>query len=246
MNIRGLIISFLSIKTFFNAKTYARFMLASLAWLCSVVYAADTPQTKWNEWKTSPTTTVKYKELESEKLITIHAKTVVKSSISGFIQFIQDTQHVNNWLDNAKSTHVIEQISIYKNVFVTQFYGLWLIKPRYMLVTSEYWQNKDLSIEIKVQEAKNIRINDSILSKELEKQIKITVINAKWHITPNQDRTLTIEYTFTVDPKGTLPFWITKRFSLKGIWNTMETLNEQLPTSKWQSHHLTHINEPSH
>lgn len=190
----------------------------------------------WTTWKESQQIKIDYKKVEASKLIEIKAKATIKSSLSGFLSFIQDTQQINQWLDNAYSSKVLEAATPQDNVFITHFNSYWPITERYMLVKSRYWQNSDLSLEIEVND-----INDE---RYLETdKIKIEVIKAHWRIQPNIDNTITIEYNVIADPKGAIPVWLTKRVSLRALWKTMNNLQEQLPQSSWQSHSIENIKE---
>ncbi len=190
----------------------------------------------WVEWKKNNDLSVTYRKLKNKPLIEIKAKITVNSSISGFILFLQDTQHITNWLDNVKSSHVVEQISPQENTFITHFNSFWPVTERYMVVTSRYSQHSNLHLEIKVE--------DNPLEKyKIKDKIKIEVIKAHWLITPKATNVLTIEYSFIADAKGTIPFWLIKRLQLNSIWKTMNSLKEQLPHSTWQSQQLPHIIE---
>jgi len=241
MDIRGLIISTF-VKIHLNNQRVITVLLFMVSlFIAPLSFSADkNAEPLWTAWKDNENTSIHYRNTQNDKLIEIKAQITVKSSIAGFILFLQDTQIVHQWLDNAKSSKTLEQSSLNKNVFITYFNGFWPVQPRYMLLASTYKQRADLSVEIQVQ---NIESNSYPQIHQLKSQIKIEVLAAQWEIVPNKDNTLTVEYTFTADPKGNLPFWLMKRLSLKGIEKTMRNINEQLPSSKWQLHHLPNIKE---
>ena len=201
--------------------------------LHSAIVSTELP---WTTWKRNKHLLVEYRPTTNQSLIEINAKVTVTSSMSGFLLFIQDTQHIDKWLNNAKSSKVLKQTTAQKNTFITQFNNFWPITPRYMVVTSHYWQNPDKTLEIAVED-------NNEKNYLLKNQIKVEVIKAHWLITPVKENSLIIEYNFIADPKGKLPFWLVKRVQLNSIWETMKALKKQLPESVWQLQKLPHINE---
>lgn len=195
-------------------------------------------ESSWKKWKSSPEISIYYREHTNTKLIEIKAQASVNSTLSGFLLFIKDTHNIPNWLENAKSSRVIQEINDTTNIFNTQFFGFFLVKPRAMLIRSHYWQNDDLSIDIAVENAQQALA-------ENDDHIVVDVVSAKWHITPRPMKKITIEYTFTVDAKGDVPYWLANHMSLKSTWQTLQNIQHQLPQSHWQQKSLKHINELS-
>jgi hypothetical protein len=195
----------------------------------------------WKTWKENKNIKVNYQQIKGSNLIEIKATLNVKSSLAGFLLFIQDTKNIKQWLDNAKSSEVLKQLAPQENIFITRFKSYWPISARYMVVNSRYWQNDDLSLEIAVK--------DVIEKKSLEKEyinndmIKIEVIKAHWLIEPTSDNNINIVYNIIADPKGSIPFWLTKRVSLNSLWKTMNNMHKQLPISPWQQQSLPNIKE---
>ena len=199
-------------------------------------------------------------ESDVGSILSIKAELEVESTLSGFLLFLQDTENIPNWLDNANYSQVLSQISQSKNRFVTYFDGVWPVKPRHMVIESEIVQNDDLSIDIFVTDS-NFKDEGEKLVAENKKSIKITVHHAHWHISPittakaksnhnatsqdtPQNTRLLIAYQFQVDPNGALPSWLVNRMTVSSIFTTMNNLAYLLPISEWQQYQIPHINEP--
>ena len=214
--------------------------IVSIAMQSSTETAAQNTSIKqtmpWKAWRTDDNLSVSYRASGVKNLLEIKAQATLESSIAGFIYFIEDLEKISSWLDNAESAKIIKQISANENVFMTRFKGLWPVSAREMVVHSRYWQNRDLSVEILVQDA-----GDTFT--QSENTIRMQVINAHWQITPTKPNQITISYQFIVDPKGNIPQWLTKPITLKGIWTTLNNIRDQLPNSKWQQHTKEHIRE---
>jgi len=190
----------------------------------------------WTLWKKNEAIKISYQKLDDTPLIEIKVNATIKSTLSGFLLFIQDTDNIPNWLDNAKSSKVIKYYSVQENLFITHFNSFWPISKRYMLINSRHWQNEDLSVEIMVKD-----INEEEYLHH--NRIKIEVKKAHWHIKPIENGNIHITYTIVADPKGVIPFWITKRVSLNSMWATMNNMLQQLPISHWQKGSLPYITE---
>ncbi|MCH2058341.1 MAG: hypothetical protein MK214_17365 [Thalassotalea sp.] len=189
-------------------------------------------------------------------ILSIKAELEVESTLSGFLLFLQDTENIPSWLDNANHSQVLSQISQNKNRFVTYFDGVWPVKPRHMVIESEIVQNDDLSIDIFVTDSTFKDDGEKQIAED-RKSIKITVHRAHWHISPiakenhnatsqatPQNTRLLIAYQFQADPNGALPSWLVNRMTVSSIFTTMNNLAYLLPLSEWQQYQIPHINEP--
>ena len=210
----------------------------------------------WQVWRTDDDLSVSYRISGYNDLIEIKAKATLTSSLSGFIYFLEDLPQTPVWLDNAESAKIIKQISANENIFVIRFEGLWPISAREMVVHSRYWQNEDLSLEIKVTDAADstavnslivdgLVIDDLVIDSTIATQnaIRMQVLSAHWKIVPTEVNQIDITYQFTVDPKGNIPQWLTKPVTLNGIWATLNNMREQLPKSAWQQQVNNNIQE---
>jgi len=191
---------------------------------------------EWQLWKKSAITEVYFREISNSDLIEIKAKAKLSSTLSGFILFLQDTDKVPLWLDNAKESYTLRTINSNQSVIKIVFESFWPINGREMVINSQYRQNKDFSLEIDITNA----TNDSNIKSD---NILVDVISAQWLITPITAKELFVEYTFIVDPKGIIPLWIVNRIALKSTWKTLENIQQQLPLSKWQLMTSPTVNE---
>jgi len=186
-----------------------------------------------------------YKSLDKTTgLIKVKATLKVQSSLSGFLLFLQDTDNIPQWLDNAFNSKVIKQTSSNANIFITHFEGVWPVKPRNMVISSRYVQNDDLSLDIFVDDA-----SDEIEEiEEIEDEIRVTVIAAHWHITPIvTEQTFTgyieVSHQFLIDPNGSVPKWLTNQMTVDSMWKTLNNIKELLPSSPWQTFKIVGITD---
>jgi hypothetical protein len=192
--------------------------------------------TPWKLWQEDNFFNVSYRVDNSTNLIEIRAQAKFESTLAGFLYFIEDLPMTHNWLNNAESAKLISTISPSEHIFKTRFNAIWPFADREVIVHSRYWQNKDLSIDILVEDAGDtVAITEDVL--------RMQVISAFWQIKPIQPKQIDVTYQFMVDPKGNIPKWLLKPMTLKGIWNTLQNMKEQLPHSKHQQRTKENIQE---
>lgn len=181
----------------------------------------------WKTWKEDASMKVSYRASQYDGLMEINASAKAQSSLAGFLFFIDNYPNIPRWLDNAKSANLIKQISTTENIFVTRFHGFWPVDAREMVTHSRFWQNADLSVEIKAEDASEALDKSSEI-------IRMRLYKAHWKITPITSQQIHINYTFVVDPQGHIPQWLSKKVTLKGVWRTLKNIQQQLPAEKWQ------------
>ncbi len=193
-------------------------------------------ETNWTLWRESDKLSLYYRQFEDTKLIEIKAHARLESSLSGFLLFLQDYPLIPAWLDNAKESYLISQLSDTENVFMTLFKGVWPVSEREMVIRSRYWQNADLSVELSVKNANNEVANpDSV--------VRINIVKAHWYLFPLGKGKLKIQHTMVADPMGNVPLWIANKVALRSMWKTLKALEVQLPLSPWQKMPIPGIKE---
>lgn len=103
----------------------------------------------WKVWKQQESLSISSRQSSIENLTEIKATAVVKSSLSGFLLFIQDVDNTPKWLTNAYQSQIINVISTNEHIFTVNFSAIWPLKARHLQLHSTFWQKKDLSVEIK-------------------------------------------------------------------------------------------------
>jgi len=222
----------------------SRYFILLLLILCyfssisSAIAQTNSAGEQWQVWRSNKTLSVSYQVDPLSGLNIIKAHAVVHSTLSGFMLFLQDTQHIPDWLANAQRSEVIKQISPYENIFITYFDTVWPVTPRNMVLHSTYQQLTDGSISITVNDAAQ-----AIPS--IPQSIRMTALLTKWHIMPLPEHQISINYQVQVDPNGDIPHWLINKLALKAMWQTLKNIEQQLPKSHWQQQSLTTIKEKS-
>jgi hypothetical protein len=215
--------------------------------------AHSTNALPWKTWKKNTHLKVSYRDVEKKNslntsgLIEIKVNAVVDSTLSGFLLFIQDVNNTPNWLNGAQNSEIINQTSLNEHSFFIEISAMWPLKPRMLILHSRFWQNKDLSVDISVNQKQSLHDLDSKLKNKLQDFLIVTVHYAHWHLTPEPllaNPKLNIEYVFVADGAGVAPKWLSNHIALKSIWQSINNLKEQLPKSSWQKYQLPNIKNP--
>ena len=195
--------------------------------------ASVTSELPWTQWKKSTNLSVSSRVSTIDKLTEIKTTAIVNSSLSGFLLFIEDVNNTSAWLTNATSSKIVKQLSATDHIFTVNFSAIWPLKPRHLQLHSHYWQNDDLSVEIKLKD-------DFSLDIEHSDAVRIKFYEGHWLLTPiinnKRQKQLIIEYRFIADNGGEMPKWFADQLALKSILKSMKKLSKQLPQSKWQQH----------
>lgn len=207
--------------------------------LCLLLSTSALAFTKpqWNTWYDKDDISISYLK-ENTGNISIKASVKTKSTLSAFILFLQDTDNIPQWLDNAHKSTVIEQINKNENIFITHFDGFWPVKPRNMVIQTKYLQQSDNSIHIE-------SIDASQQIKPTPNSIRIKVNYANWKIIPLSDnQSISIQYQLSVNPSLSIPNALVRSLTLNSMKKTLQNIQQQLPKSHWQDFKLDGINDP--
>ena len=193
--------------------------------------ASVTSELPWTQWKKSTNLSVSSRVSTIDKLTEIKTTAIVNSSLSGFLLFIEDVNNTSAWLTNATSSKIVKQLSATDHIFTVNFSAIWPLKPRHLQLHSHYWQNDDLSVEIKLKD-------DFSLDIEHSDAVRIKFYEGHWLLTPiinnKRQKQLIIEYRFIADNGGEMPKWFADQLALQSILKSMKQMSQQLPQSKWQ------------
>ncbi|PKI17648.1 hypothetical protein [Colwellia sp. 12G3] len=228
------------------------FTLATVLLFYVLLSVANASENPWKLWKKNSSQSVSYRPAIikgniNTTLIEIKATAVVHSSISGFMLFLQDVDNTRHWLVNASESKIIKQYSATENNFYIKLTKIWPLQARILILNSVYWQNDDLSVEIKLTDAVNVEDYMLAAVRDLKDYLQVKTHRAHWTIMPKQSEAkgsdIAIEYIFIADGRGDTPKWLADHLALKSIWKSMRNIRRQLPREKWQQQTVKGITE---
>lgn len=136
------------------------------------------------------------------------------------ISTLQDIGNYSQWVFSNKKSVILKTINPQKIIYYTQSHLPWPIKDRDLIVELDINSTPDvLNIQAKSlpdylpQDANYIRVPYSL---------------ATWHVTQAPDNKLKVDYTFSVDPGGSIPAWLVNATLAVGPYNSFVKLRQLL------------------
>jgi hypothetical protein len=140
-----------------------------------------------------------------------------KAQLIGTLENIGD---YNSWVYSNKKSTILKMITPQNIIYYTQSHLPWPIKDRDLVV--------ELNI-ISTQDVLNVQAKS--LPDYLPKNgdyIRVPYSLAQWRVTQAPDNKLKVDYTFSVDPGGSIPSWIVNATLTIGPYNSFVKLKEIL------------------
>jgi hypothetical protein len=136
------------------------------------------------------------------------------------INTILDIGNYNSWIYANKKSVILKTESPSKIIYYTQSHLPWPIKDRDLVVELNIYSTpENLNIQVK-------SIPD-VLAKNPD-YIRVPYSLATWNVTQAANNKLKIDYTFSVDPGGSIPSWIVNATLTIGPYNSFLKLKELL------------------
>ncbi|WP_051359795.1 START domain-containing protein [Adhaeribacter aquaticus] len=139
---------------------------------------------------------------------------------------LKDVDNQKNWVYSVRSSHVLKKKSENNIIYYTQADMPWPISDR------------DFVTELTFEEdpvTKKLHIESRGLPGFLGPKpgyVRVPDALAIWEVTPVAGDRLQVEYTFRVNPGGSLPAWLVNLASSTGPYYTFQNLREILQNKK--------------
>ncbi len=148
----------------------------------------------------------------------------LETSETQLISILQDIGNYSAWVYSNKKSVIIKTITPQNIIYYTQSHLPWPIKDRDLIV--------QLSITSTPQ-ALNIQAKSlpDFLPKN-DSYIRVPYSLAQWKITQGLNNKLKVDYTFSLDPGGSIPAWLVNATMAIGPYNSFMKLKEVLKAKK--------------
>ena len=137
-----------------------------------------------------------------------------------FISTILDIGNYNSWIYANKKSAILKTEAPGKIIYYTQSHLPWPIKDR------------DLVVELNLnQTPENLNIQVKSIPDFMPKNpdfIRVPYSLATWNVTQATNNKLKVDYTFSIDPGGSIPSWIVNATLTIGPYNSFLKLKELL------------------
>ncbi|WP_259069098.1 START domain-containing protein [Mucilaginibacter sp. X4EP1] len=136
------------------------------------------------------------------------------------ISTLQDIPNYNQWVFSNKKSVILRAISPQKIIYYTESSLPWPIKDRDLVVELDIDDTPDaLNIQAK-------SVPDYLPKKN--KFIRVPYSLATWKVTQAPNNKLKVDYTFSVDPGGSIPVWLVNATLTIGPYNSFAKLRDML------------------
>ncbi len=138
------------------------------------------------------------------------------------IKTLQDINGYHNWVYSTKSTELLKVVNPQQLIYYSVCHLPWPLT------------NRDLIVQLTILPAtagNTFEIEAKSLPAFLPINInfiRVPYSLALWKVTEINDHTLKIDYTFSVDPGGSIPVWLVNSTLAVGPYNSFMKLREQL------------------
>lgn len=140
------------------------------------------------------------------------------------ISTLVDIDGYNSWVYSNKKSTIIKMVGPGNIIYYTQSHLPWPIKDR------------DLIVELNIASSANgLNIQAKSLPDYLPRNndyIRVPYSLAVWRVTPEAANKLKVDYTFSVDPGGSIPVWLVNATMTIGPYNSFLKLKQMLKTEQ--------------
>ncbi|MCR8561466.1 hypothetical protein KXD93_27680 [Mucilaginibacter sp. BJC16-A38] len=136
------------------------------------------------------------------------------------ISTLQDIGNYNDWVYSNKKSEILKSLNPYKIIYYTESRLPWPIKDRDLIV------QLDISSGAEILEIQAKSIPDYL--PQNKKFVRVPYSLAKWKVTQVTENKLKVDYTFSVDPGGSIPSWLVNATMAIGPYNSFAKLREML------------------
>ncbi|MGV1721501.1 START domain-containing protein [Vibrio furnissii] len=210
----------------------ARWLSTALWILPMLSWADDATPIAWHMAKSDNGITIQTRK-HRDGLVEIRAQMLVPTTYAAFMNLLENSSNLPNWIDHVASSRVLKKISDHEHIVYTRFSAPWPARDRDMVTYSQFQQFPG-SLVLTIEDA-------SDQYPEKEGFVRIKAVKATWVLEKLTNGMTHIDYTAFADPGGMLPNWLANKLSVSSAFNTFEALREQLP--KYQGKRHPHVTE---
>jgi len=157
-----------------------------------------------------------------KNLVELHLLTEFNGPADKLIAQLQDIPNYVNWVYGNKRSGIIKKMNENDIIYFTEAHLPWPIADR------------DLVIELSVTPA-TATTPLTVIAKSVDAIlppkphfIRVPYSVATWHITPEANNKIKIDYTFSLDPGGSIPTWLANLTIATGPYKSFMKLGDML------------------
>ena len=188
--------------------------------LLLIIFSTTVAQGKWELRKSQNGINVYVRESATGTLKELRVTCELDATMPQLIAILQNIADYNQWVYSNKKSVVLKTISPDRIIYYTQSHLPWPIKDRDLIVELNISSSADaLNIQAKSLPTYIPQNNDFV---------RVPYSLAVWKVTPAPNNVLKVDYTFSVDPGGSIPAWLVNATLAIGPYNSFVKLKKVL------------------
>ena len=160
------------------------------------------------------------------KLVELRLLTQFNATPDQLINALLNIQNYPNWIYGSKRAGIIKKINDHDIIYFTEAHLPWPIQDRDLV--TELTITPATTVAPLTVQAKSVQ---GILPPKPH-FIRVPYSLATWHITPEGTSKVNIDYTFSIDPGGSIPGWLVNMTIAGGPYKSFVKLGNMLRTEQ--------------
>ncbi|WP_207430923.1 START domain-containing protein [Sabulibacter ruber] len=203
-----------------NTKKHRGFLLFLLA---GILFSFPLrAQEQWELRKNTDGIAVYTKDLANQSFKQIRVVCELPGTPALLVNLLKEVEHHSDWVYLNRETKLLKRRSDNRLVYYTEADMPWPLTDRDMVVEAVFSpvvKNQPTRVEVK---------SVSGYLPEQTDFVRIPSSVATWEITPVSDKKIKVDYTFSVNPGGSVPPWLVNLTVATGPHKTFQKLREIL------------------
>ncbi|WP_183575217.1 START domain-containing protein [Mucilaginibacter sp. X5P1] len=188
---------------------------------------AASAQDKWELRRNEDGITIYSRQSPDGKLVELRLLCQLDATPGELIKQLMDIDSYSSWVYSNKKSGIIKRVNDHDIIYFTEAHLPWPI------------QDRDLVVELNIEPTTSPNAQQIILVKSIngilppkKHFIRIPYSVVTWRITPVPGNKINVDYTFSLDPGGSIPRWLINLTLTTGPYKSFVKLRELLKAER--------------
>ncbi|SDS04772.1 START domain-containing protein [Mucilaginibacter mallensis] len=188
---------------------------------------AASAQDKWELRRNEDGITIYSRQSPDGKLVELRLLCQLDATPGELIKQLMDIDSYSSWVYSNKKSGIIKKINDHDIIYFTEAHLPWPI------------QDRDLVVELNIEPTTTPNAQQIIQVKSIngilppkKHFIRVPYSMVTWRITPVPGNKINVDYTFSLDPGGSIPRWLINLTLTTGPYKSFVKLRELLKAER--------------
>jgi hypothetical protein len=179
-------------------------------------------QNDWELKKQKNGISVFTKTMESSNFKAVKVEAVLNGKLNKLDSIIRDVKNHKEWIYSMKGAYPIKFVSSNEIIYYEETTLPWPFKNRDVVIDMKLYM--DTIRHTLIVHSQNA---DHVLPAKAD-IVRISFLTVDWNVKEDGKNNIDIQYSFTVDPGGSLSPWLVNLFAVSGPYETFSNLAKLL------------------